>query len=143
MQGCRKEFAILQVARTIKQKYMSGYYVYIMANKRNGTLYIGMSGNLAQRAGAHKKGTASEFTKEYGVKKLVYYERHNDEQKAKIREKQMKRWKRKWKLRLIEGVNPNWKDLSEDLDKKDVWVPAPCLRIAGAGYNMQGFRREK
>jgi len=95
---------------------MSGYYVYIMASKRNGTLYIGMSGKLAQRVGAHKKRTASTFTKEYGVKKLVYYEKHDDEQKAKIREKQIKRWKREWKLRLIEEVNPSWKDLSEDLD---------------------------
>ena len=109
-------FANSEVFRTIRNKYMNGYYVYIMANKRNGTLYIGMSGNLAQRVGAHKKRTASTFTKEYGVKKLVYYEKHDDEQKAKIREQQIKRWKRKWRLRLIEEVNPSWKDLSEDLD---------------------------
>jgi len=94
---------------------MNGYYVYIMASKKNGTLYTGMTGNLCQRAGAHKKKTASEFTKKYGAKKLVYYERHDNEQKAKTREKQIKRWKRKWKLRLIEEVNPSWKDLSGDL----------------------------
>ena len=97
--------------------YINGYYVYIMASKKNGTLYTGMTGNLCQRAGAHKKKTASEFTKKYGAKKLVYYERYDNEQKGKTRERQIKRWKREWKLRLIEEVNPSWKDLSGDFFK--------------------------
>ena len=87
-----------------------------MASKRNGTLFIGMIGNLAQRVTAHKKKTASDFTKKYGVKKLVYYEKHDNEEKAKVREKQIKKWNRKWKLQLIEEFNPIWKDLSDDLD---------------------------
>jgi putative endonuclease len=86
-----------------------------MASKRNGTLYTGMTGNLCQRVGAHKKQTASDFTKKYDVRKLVYYEKHDNEQKAKIREKQIKKWNRKWKMQLIEEFNPNWKDLSGDL----------------------------
>ncbi len=94
---------------------MNGYYVYIMASQKNGTLYTGMSGNLCQRDGAHKNKTASEFTKKYGVKKLVYYERQDNKKKAKTREQQIKGWKREWKLRLIEEVNPSWKDLSEHL----------------------------
>ncbi len=97
--------------------YINGYYVYILASEKNGTLYAGMTGNLRQRDGAHKKTTASEFTKKYGAKKLVYYERYDNEQKAKTRERQIKRWKREWKLRLIEEVNPSWKDLSGDLFK--------------------------
>ena len=94
--------------------YINGYYVYIMASKKNGTVYTGMTGNLRQRAEAHKKKTASEFTKRYSARKLVYYERYDNEQKAKTRERQIKRWKREWKLRLIEEVNPGWKDLSGD-----------------------------
>jgi putative endonuclease len=109
---------------------MSGYYVYIMASKRNGTLYTGMTGKLAQRTSGHKQRRASAFTKKYAVKKLVYYEKHDDEQKARMREKQIKRWKRKWKLRLIEEVNPRWKDLADDLDTKEV----PCPRHAGRGW---------
>ena len=107
--------ANFEVFRTILNMYMSGYYVYIMASKKNGTLYIGITGNMRQRDGAHKKKTASEFTKKYGAKKLVYYERQDNKQKAKTREKQIKGWKREWKLRLIEEVNPSWKDLSEHL----------------------------
>ena len=94
---------------------MNGYYVYIMASRRNGTLYIGMTGNLGERVRAHKKGTASAFTKEYGVTKLIYYEQHRDIKDAITREKQMKKWNRAWKLELIEEVNPNWRDLSDDL----------------------------
>lgn len=93
---------------------MSGYYVYIMASKRNGTLYIGMTSDIAVRAERHKKGRASSFTRKYGVKKLVYYEKHNDLEKAVAREKRMKKWKRRWKLRLIEEVNPEWKNLRDD-----------------------------
>ena len=97
---------------------MSGYYVYIMASKRNGTLYTGMTGNLGQRMKQHKQSTASLFTKKYGIKKLVYYERHDDAQQALLREKQIKKWNRAWKLRLIEEVNPNWKDLSCDFHRQ-------------------------
>ncbi len=91
------------------------YFVYILASSRNGTLYVGMSSNLAKRVRSHKKGTASTFTKEYKVNMLVYYEKHEDEKKALLREKQVKKWKRRWKLRLIESANPDWRDLYCDI----------------------------
>ncbi len=94
---------------------MSGYCVYIMASGRNGTLYAGMTNDLAQRVRKHKKGTASEFTKQYDVKKLVYYEKYKSMEEALVREKQMKSWKRQWKMRLVDHCNPEWKDLWEDL----------------------------
>ena len=94
---------------------MSGFYVYILASGRNKTLYFGMSGNLERRVQRHKKGVASVFTTRYEVKKLLYYEKHNDIEKAQAREKQLKKWNRKWKLQLIEKVNPSWKDLYSDI----------------------------
>ena len=90
---------------------MSECYVYMMASKRNGTLYVGVTNDLVRRVRRHRKGIGSDFVKTYGVKRLVYYERHDDVKSARVREKQMKRWKRAWKLRLVEGFNPEWKDL--------------------------------
>jgi putative endonuclease len=89
--------------------------VYIMANKRNGTLYTGVTSNLAERAWQHKNGDVECFTKKYGAKMLVYCERHNDMRSAIIREKQIKKWNRDWKVQLIEQENPTWRDLSEEL----------------------------
>jgi len=87
--------------------------VYIMANKRNGTLYTGVSSDLIQRVYQHKNGEIEGFTKRYGCKKLVYYEQHEDMFTAIIREKQIKAGSRKKKLLLIEKMNPNWEDLYE------------------------------
>lgn len=95
---------------------MSSGFVYIMANKRNGTLYIGVTSNLSERMYAHREGRGSEFCKKYGVTRLVYFEEHPLYATAIGRETNLKRWKRKWKLQLIEKMNPNWDDLYERLN---------------------------
>ena len=95
---------------------MKSYYVYIMASKRNGTLYVGVTGNLVKRVTQHRLGHVPGFTKRYGVKMLVWFERHADVREAIMREKRIKEWKRRWKLELIERTNPNWRDLYDDLE---------------------------
>jgi putative endonuclease len=95
---------------------MSGkdYYVYILANKRNGTLYIGVTNDLERRIQEHKQKIYEQgFTSQYEVSHLIYYEHTNSVESALAREKQLKNWKREWKLELIERHNPLWKDLSE------------------------------
>ena len=87
------------------------FYVYILASKRNGTLYTGMSSNLTQRVWQHKNNSVEGFTDKYNVKKLVYYEVYENAESAITRERQIKKWRRKWKLRLIEEQNPNWEEL--------------------------------
>jgi putative endonuclease len=89
--------------------------VYILASKRNGTIYIGVTGNLQQRAWEHKNDLVESFTKKYGVHRLVYYELHEDMMSAIRREKQMKKWNRAWKLELVETQNPEWEDLWEGI----------------------------
>ena len=89
--------------------------VYILASHRNGTLYTGVTSNLPARIWQHKNDMVEGFTKKYGVHTLVYYEVHEDMQSAINREKQIKRWKRAWKLALIEKQNPTWRDLSDAL----------------------------
>ncbi len=90
---------------------MKNYYVYILASKRNGTLYIGVTNNLLRRVYEHKNGLLEGFTKKYKVTRLVYYEVYQDVQQAILREKRMKKWKREWKINLIERENPEWEDL--------------------------------
>ncbi len=89
--------------------------VYILASKRNGTLYLGVTSNLVQRVWQHKSGLADGFTKEHGVETLVWYEVHSSMVEAITRERRLKRWKRDWKVRLIEEDNPFWRDLYEEL----------------------------
>jgi len=84
-----------------------------MASKRNGTLYLGVTSNIIQRAFDHREGDVDGFTKQYGCKMLVWYEEHEDIGSAIQREKTMKKWYRKWKLKLIEEMNPDWDDLYE------------------------------
>ncbi len=90
------------------------FYVYILASKRNGTLYTGMTDDLARRSWEHQTGAMAGFTKKYGVKTLVWFEAHETREAAFFRERQIKKWKRSWKLQLIEAANPDWKDLVED-----------------------------
>jgi len=90
---------------------MRTYYVYILASKRNGTLYIGVTGNLIKRVYEHKNGIVEGFTQKYNIHILVYYEKYGNVRNAIQREKQIKKWNRKWKLDLIEKENPNWDDL--------------------------------
>ncbi len=85
--------------------------VYIVASKRNGTLYIGVTSDVWSRAADHKQGLREGFAKKYGVDRLVYYEVHDDMDAAIRREKQLKIWNRAWKIRIIEGMNPEWCDL--------------------------------
>ena len=94
---------------------MKTYYVYILASKRNGTLYIGVTSDLIRRVCEHKNDLIEGFTKKYQIHQLVYYEQTNDVREAITREKQMKKWKRSWKIELIEEHNPEWKDLYDDI----------------------------
>ena len=89
--------------------------VYILASKRNGTLYIGVTSDLPKRAWEHKNDVVEGFTKRYSVHRLVYYELHADMESAIRREKHMKKWNRAWKLEPIEKENPDWRDLREGI----------------------------
>lgn len=87
------------------------YYVYILSNRKNGTLYIGVTGNLSKRIVEHKESLIPGFTQRYHVTQLIYFEEYTYIQDAIVREKQLKKWNRAWKIRLIEKSNPEWKDL--------------------------------
>jgi len=87
------------------------YWVYMTASKKRGTIYIGMTGDLPNRATEHREGTIAGFTKRYGVKRLVYFEVFEDVHRAIAREKQLKHWLRAWKIALIDKLNPEWRDL--------------------------------
>jgi putative endonuclease len=91
------------------------YYVYIMTNRKNGTLYVGVTGSLLERVRQHRDGAVEGFTKRYGLTRLVYYEVFDNPREAIWREKRIKTWLRAWKVRLIRGVNPEWEDLWERL----------------------------
>jgi putative endonuclease len=96
---------------------MKDYYVYILASKEDGTLYIGVTNDLVKRVWEHKNDLADGFTKKYHVHQLVYFESTTDIESAIAREKQMKKWNRDWKIKLIEEKNPDWKDLYNDIIK--------------------------
>jgi putative endonuclease len=89
--------------------------VYILASERNGTIYVGVTSDVVRRAWEHKTDAMEGFTRKYGVHMLVYYEQHSTMPDAILREKQLKRWKRVWKMELIERFNPTWRDLYEDI----------------------------
>jgi putative endonuclease len=89
--------------------------VYLLASKRNGTLYVGVTSHLVQRIWQHREEVMRGFTEKYGVKLLVWYEVHEDMLAAITREKQIKAWKRAWKIRLIEESNPTWRDLYDEI----------------------------
>ena len=94
---------------------MKQYCIYITTNKTNKVLYIGVTGNLPKRICEHKNKLVEGFTKKYNVGKLVYFEQTEDVLSAIAREKQLKNWHRQWKIDLINGVNPEWKDLYDTL----------------------------
>ena len=89
---------------------MTGY-VYMLASQKGGTIYIGVTGSLAARIPQHKDGTGSKFAARYGVQRLVWYEEFFDVRDAIDREKQLKKWRRAWKIALIEAMNPEWNEL--------------------------------
>jgi putative endonuclease len=88
--------------------------VYLLASRRNGTLYVGVTSNLVARIHQHRAGDVRGFTREYGVKLLVWFEQHATMESAILREKRIKKWNRRWKLELIEAGNAEWRDLAED-----------------------------
>ena len=92
-----------------------GFFVYILASRRNGTLYVGMTDDLPRRIWQHRTDAVPGFTSRYSVKILVWHEAHDSRETAFTRERQLKKWNRSWKLRLIEADNPQWRDLFDDL----------------------------
>ncbi len=94
---------------------MNNYYVYILASKKNGVLYTGVTNNLIKRVFEHKENLIEGFTKKYFVHRLVYFEQTNDIESAITREKQIKEWRRQWRIELIEANNPDWKDLYKEI----------------------------
>jgi putative endonuclease len=88
--------------------------IYILASKRNGVLYCGVTSDLFARVGVHKQDLIEGFTKKYGVHRLVYYEMHETMEAAIVRETRIKKWNRAWKVRLIEQMNPEWRDLFDE-----------------------------
>ena len=99
---------------------MKTYYVYMMANKHNNVLYIGVTNNLVRRVYEHKKNLIEGFTKKYNCHKLVWFQQTNDVTAAITQEKRMKKWKREYKENVIREINPEWKDLYNDLVNMDI-----------------------
>jgi len=93
---------------------MNNYYVYILASKKNGSLYIGVTNDISRRVVEHQAASVGSHTKKYGIDRLVYFELTDDIKSAIAREKQLKTWNRAWKIQLIESQNPNWHDLFPD-----------------------------
>jgi putative endonuclease len=91
------------------------YYVYMLASQRNGTLYLGVTRDLVRRVHKHRTKAKPGFTSRYGVQRLIWYETYDDPTNAITREKDIKKWRRAWKLRLIEEANPQWRDLYDDI----------------------------
>lgn len=108
------------------------YYVYILAKARNSTFYTGVTNDLIRRVYEHKHDLADGFTKKYGIKTLVYYEQHETIEAAICREKLIKKWKREYKLNIIESLNPDWQDLYGDLINPVVFNPAEQQLLVGA-----------
>jgi putative endonuclease len=91
------------------------FFVYILASRYKGTLYVGLTNDLSRRIEQHRAGAVAAFTRMYQVHQLVYFEEHQSLNEARARELTLKRWRREWKFKLIESVNPTWRDLTSDL----------------------------
>jgi putative endonuclease len=118
--------------------YNKYYFVYILTNKRNGTLYTGVTNNLLRRVLEHKEKIMKGFTSKYGIDKLVYFETHNYINDAIQRESNIKAWKRKWKLELIEENNKEWKDLFYEIANENEIIE--LRKIIKESYNTSGFQ---
>ncbi len=94
----------------------ASFFVYILASKKNGTLYVGVTNDLARRLAEHKAKLVPGFTRKYNVDRLVYFEAFASILEARAREYALKRWRRAWKISLIEGLNPDWRDLTDQLN---------------------------
>jgi putative endonuclease len=110
------QYASGNTSQTAACQAMS-FYVYILASKRNGTLYVGMTDDLVRRVWQHRTNAMPGFTKKYSVKNLVWYEPPDSRESAFAREQRLKKWNRAWKLQLVEHTNPDWRDLWEDITK--------------------------
>ncbi len=109
-------YFVIPAKAGIQENLMANFpCVYILASKRNGTLYVGVTSDLVKRIWEHKNNVVEGFTKQYAVRTLVWYESHQSMETAIQREKSLKKWNRKWKLELIERSNPEWQDLFQDL----------------------------
>lgn len=107
----------LLLAAKIRQTFrMKGGWVYIVTNKRDGILYVGVTSDMRRRASEHRDGTYPGFSKRHGLKRLVYMESHDEIESAIARETRIKKWPRAWKVRMIHGFNPDWDDLYETLN---------------------------
>ncbi len=115
------------------------FFVYLLASHWNGTLYCGVTNDLVRRVVEHRQGSAEGFTSRYGVSRLVWFEQHSDINEAILREKQIKKWNREWKVRLIEAGNRDWQDLAVDLglEPMPVVIPAKAGIQNGPGGNVQ------
>jgi putative endonuclease len=91
------------------------FYVYMLASERNGTLYLGVTSDLVKRIWEHREGLFEGFTKKYGIKHLVWFEAHIEAMAAITREKQLKKWNRDWKIKMVQQENPDWRDLYQDI----------------------------
>jgi len=96
---------------------MADYFVYVLANKPRGTLYVGVMNDLVRRVYEHREGAVPGFTRQYGIKQLVHFERYDAPVAAIQREKNIKHWSRLWKLQLVEASNPKWRDLYSDITR--------------------------
>lgn len=108
---------LVRATHVSHDRNLNGGWVYIMTNRRDGTLYVGVTSDIARRAWEHREGIIDGFTKKYGLKRLVYMERHEDIANAIRRETRLKHWPRAWKVRLIHATNPDWNDLYDTLQR--------------------------
>jgi putative endonuclease len=113
---------------------MNTYYVYILASRRNGTLYVGVTNDLVYRIARHREGEASGFTSKYKVTRLVYLEPHQSIDEAIRREKRLKKWRRQWKLNLVENFNPQWRDLWDEIAIGEQITPRSRLARPSAAW---------
>ena len=109
------ENGLVPVSRNSHPWFMKGGFVYLLTNRPNGTLYVGVTSDLVRRVWEHREGAVEGFTRRYGLKRLVYFERHDEIVLAITREKAIKRWPRAWKVRLVHAANPEWHDLYDEI----------------------------
>ena len=109
-------FPLFVMTKILQTFVMKGGWVYIVTNKRDGTLYLGVTSDIRRRASEHRDGTYPGFSRKHGLKRLVYMESHDEIESAIVRETRIKKWPRAWKVRMIHGFNPDWDDLYETLN---------------------------
>jgi len=127
--GALSFFPTTSTETTMRAWHTKWPCVYILASKPNGVLYTGVTSSLRDRVAVHKQDLIEGFTKRYGIHRLVYYEMHDTMDEAILRETRVKKWPRAWKIRLIQGLNPEWTDLFDERTGAILDGPADCDRI--------------